>query len=80
MQAKIPDPDAVKPDDWDEDAPRQIVDEVRACRSRPYHTLWGLRNSVSENPPPWFSPQQPLEKPCGKRRVDGTASAQAIVR
>lgn len=27
-QAKIPDPSAVKPDDWDEDAPRKIVDEV----------------------------------------------------
>ena len=24
---KIPDPDAVKPEDWDEDAPAQIVDE-----------------------------------------------------
>lgn len=30
MQAKIPDPSAVKPDDWDEDAPKQIVDEVNA--------------------------------------------------
>lgn len=28
-QAKMDDPSAVKPDDWDEDAPRQIVDEVR---------------------------------------------------
>jgi hypothetical protein len=26
-QAKIPDPDAVKPDDWDEAAPAQIPDE-----------------------------------------------------
>lgn len=28
MQAKIPDPTAVKPDDWDEDAPKKIIDEV----------------------------------------------------
>lgn len=26
-QARIPDPDATKPDDWDEDAPYEIVDE-----------------------------------------------------
>lgn len=61
MQAKIPDPDAVKPDDWDEDAPRKIVDEVCACRSRPYHTLWGLRNSVPENPPRGSARNNPLK-------------------
>ena len=27
-QAKMDDPSALKPDDWDEDLPRKIVDEV----------------------------------------------------
>jgi len=36
--AKIPDPQATKPEDWDEDAPRQILDmdadKVRRRRER----------------------------------------------
>lgn len=28
LQAKMADPSAVKPDDWDEDLPQNIVDEV----------------------------------------------------
>ena len=27
FDCRIPDPEASKPDEWDEDAPRQIVDE-----------------------------------------------------
>ena len=29
QQVKIDDPSATKPDDWDDDIPRNIVDEVR---------------------------------------------------
>lgn len=58
LLSRIPDPEASKPDDWDEDAPKEIVDEEA---EKPEG--W-LDNEPEEIDDPGMAPPQPCLLVC----------------